>query len=107
MYILSCGIFISCIYNQLNFFSLSNAIKPNSFIFALVSSTKCHRWMDSLSNMCVNPTCAASNDPTSPLGGSTEFNLMLSLSDHTGTLNNLRVSNAAAMNMFNCIVSLL
>jgi len=72
----------------------------------------CNQRVALLSEACSNPECAASQNPQS--GSSTrsqqriktQYELTVSISDHTGTIENCRLTEKCAEDMFGCKVSL-
>ena len=74
-------------------------------------SVMCNQRVALLSETCSNSECAASRDSqagslTSQQRIKTQYELTISLSDHTGTIENWRLTEKCAEDMFGCKVSL-
>jgi len=72
----------------------------------------CNQRVALLSERCSNSECAASQNPqagtsTSQQRIKTQYELTVSISDHTGTIENCRLTEKCAEDMFGCKVSLI
>lgn len=73
-------------------------------------SVMCNQRVALLSETCSNSECAASLNPqaeslTSQQRIKTQYELTISLSDYTGTVENCRLAEKSAEDMFGCKVS--
>lgn len=80
-------------------------------MFLSCFSVMCNQRVALLSETCSNSECAASRNPqtgssTSQQRIKTQYELAVSVSDHTGTIENCRLTEKCAEDMFGCKVSL-
>ena len=63
----------------------------HSSLVILLFSNKCKRRVNNLTGQCDNPTCSNENNSESQL----TYNLLVDISDHSGTLTNCRMMSSA------------
>lgn len=93
------------------------AVKFDAFVFTFLTvlflscfSVMCNQRVPLLCETCSNSECAASSNPqagssTSQQRIKTQYELPVSISDHTGTIENCRLTEKCAEGMFGCKVS--
>ena len=85
-----------------------NVVRYQKFLLLnfCFDSAVCNQRAALLSEVCSNPECATSVNPgISSSSIKTQYELGISLSDHTGTIDNCRLSEKCAEDMCGCKVS--
>ena len=80
-------------------------VQQNCLFFHGIFSVKCHFKVDSYTEQCCNPDCPAGSGVSMETGTDTQYNIIISVSDHTGTLNNCRLNQDVAEQIVGCKVS--